>query len=385
MANVHEGLKDVAVAETTICFIDGEIGKLLYRGYDIQSLAENASFEEVTYLLWHDALPKRHELEAFTTQLANERAVDPRVYDLVRALPRTTDPMDALRTLVSFLASFDPEVGDHSREANLRKAARLTAKIPTLVAAFHRHRDGKNIIEPRKENSLAANFLYMMQGTQPDPYVARTLDTSLVLHADHGFNASTFAARVTCATLSDMYAGVVSAIGTLKGPLHGGANFAVLEMLKEIGSPERAREYVLSVLEGKRNAPGMPPKRIAGFGHRVYKAMDPRANVLRKMSRTLGERAGDLRWIEISEEIERTMRDAGMLEKGVYPNVDFFSASAYYTMGLDVSVFTPLFAIARTAGWTAHIIEQHDNNRLIRPVEIYTGKKDLPYVPLNER
>jgi citrate synthase len=385
MANVQEGLKDVPVAETTICFIDGEIGKLLYRGYNIEQLAENASFEEVAYLLWHGSLPKRHELDALNTQLASERAVEPRVYDLVRALPRTTDPMDALRTLVSFLASFDPEVDDNSKEANLRKAVRLTAKVPTLVAAFHRHRQNQSIIEPRKENSLAGNFLYMLLGDQPDAYVARTLDTSLVLHADHGFNASTFSARVTCATLSDMYAGVVAAIGTLKGPLHGGANFAVLEMLKDIGNQDHVRPYIQSVLEGHRNAPGLPPKRVAGFGHRVYKAMDPRAKVLRKMSRTLGERAGDLRWIEISEEIERVMDDAGMFDKGVFPNVDFFSASAYYTMGMDIAVFTPIFAISRTAGWTAHIIEQHENNRLIRPVEIYTGPKDLPFVPLDER
>lgn len=385
MANVQEGLKDVVAAETKICFIDGEIGKLLYRGYNIEELAENASFEEVAYLLWHGSLPKRHELEAFQTQLANERAVPSHVYDLLCALPRTADPMDALRTAVSFLASLDPEMGDNSKEANLRKAVRLTAKVPTLVAAFHRHRQNQDLLEPRKENSLAGNFLYMLFGVQPDAYVAKTLDTCLVLHADHGFNASTFAARVTAATLSDMYAAVVSAIGALKGPLHGGANFVVLEMLKDIGNVDHVRPYIHSVLEGQRNVPGMPPKRIAGFGHRVYKAMDPRAKVLRKMSRTLAERAGDFRWIEISEEVERVMEDIGMTAKGVYPNVDFFSASAYYTMGMDVSLFTPLFAISRTAGWTAHIIEQHENNRLIRPIELYTGPKDLSFVPLHER
>ncbi|MBM3215699.1 citrate synthase [Candidatus Poribacteria bacterium] len=385
MAAVQEGLKDVAVAETKVCFIDGEIGKLLYRGYNIQDLATQASFEEVAYLLWQGVFPTRAQLSDLNEQFVAERAIDARVLDTIRALPRSADPMDALRTAVSFQSAFDPELGDNSHDANMRKAVRLTAKFPTMIAAFHRHHLGLDPIAPLSEDSLAGNFLYMVSGKRPDPYVARTLDTSLVLHADHGFNASTFTARVTCATLSDMYAGVVAGIGALKGPLHGGANFAVLEMLKDIGSAARAKDYINEVLAGRRNAPTLPPKRVAGFGHRVYKAHDPRANVLKGMSRTLGERAGDLRWIEISEAVEQAMDNAGMSDKGVYANVDFYSASSYYTMGLDISLFTPIFAMARITGWTAHIMEQHDNNKLIRPIEIYVGEMDLPYVPIDKR
>jgi citrate synthase len=385
MASVIEGLRNVAVAETSVCHIDGTVGKLFYRGYSIEDLAEYGTFEEVAYLLWRASLPTNAQLESLRQEFLRERTVDKRVLDMLRALPRTTMPMDALRTLVSFLSAFDLEVADNSEDANLRKAIRLAAKAPTLIAGFYRHAHGEDPIPPLPDGSLAENFLYMLTGEPPDSFVARTMDICLILHAEHGFNASTFAARVTTSTRSDMYASVVSAIGTLKGPDHGGANEIVIEMLQEIGSADHVPTYIERVLSKRHTVPGMRPGYVPGFGHRVYKAWDPRAKVLRGMSAMLGERAKNTRWIEISDGVVRAMEEAGMFEKGVYPNVDFFSASTYFTMGFDTSLNTPIFALARIAGWTAHIIEQFGDNRLIRPTAVYVGPLDLKYVPLDER
>ena len=293
--------------------------------------------------------------------------------------------MDALRTLVSLLASYDDEMDDNSAEANFRKSIKLTAKIPTLLAAAHRAQRGLEPIRPQTTGSIASNFLYMLSGEEPDDFVARTLDTALILHAEHGMNASTFSGRVTCATLADLYAGVTSAIGTLKGPLHGGANALVLEMLGEIGEPGKAADFVANVLSGNHTVGSLAAKRIPGLGHRVYKALDPRATVLRGMSRTLGDRAGDLHWIDLSEAVVEACEAAGLSQKAVYPNVDFFSASTYQTMGIDTSLFTPVFAMARITGWTAHIMEQHAQNRLIRPHAVYVGERGRVTKPISER
>ncbi|MEO2006412.1 MAG: citrate/2-methylcitrate synthase [Candidatus Poribacteria bacterium] len=385
MANVTQGLERIAVAESRICSIDGVAGELIYQGYDIQDLALNTTFEEVAYLLWRGNLPTAGELADLNGQFQDERDVDDAIYTLAKALPKSIVLMDALRTLVSLLASYDDEMADNTADANLRKSVRLTAKIPTLLAAVHRAKRGLGPIRPERAGSLASNFLYMLSGSAPDEFVAKTLDTALVLHAEHGMNASTFSGRVTVATLADLYAGVTSAIGTLKGPLHGGANALVLEMLDEIGEPDQAAPYVKRVLAGEHTVGSLAPKRIPGLGHRVYKALDPRATVLRGMSRTLGERAGDLHWIDLSEAVVVACEDAGLSEKAVHPNVDFFSASTYRTMGVDTSLFTPVFAMARITGWTAHIMEQHANNRLIRPHAVYVGERDRVVKPIADR
>ncbi|GIX07235.1 MAG: citrate synthase [Candidatus Poribacteria bacterium] len=384
-AATTDGMAGVVVANSEICYIDGEAGKLVYRGYSIEDLAEHSTFEEVAYLLWKGRLPLKEELDELNAMFSEERKVPNAVYQVLYHLPPLTIPMDALRTLVSYLAGADPEVDDNSPEANFRKAVRLTAKIPTLIAAFHRHQNDEEPIRPRKEGSLAENFLYMLTGQIPDPLVSRTIDVSLILHAEHGMNASTFAGRVASSTLADMHSAVVAAISTLKGPLHGGANALVLRMLREIGSPENAEAYVRRVLEGEYTIPGLPPKRIPGFGHRVYKAWDPRALILRDLSRKMGEKIGDTRWIDISEAVIAAAEKAGLFEKGVYPNVDFFSASTYYTCGIRGRLFTPVFAAARIVGWTAHIMEQHADNKLIRPRANYVGPQDLKWVPVEQR
>ncbi|MDA1192709.1 MAG: citrate synthase [Candidatus Poribacteria bacterium] len=385
MPTVAGGLEGVVFTETGVCFIDGTVGHLLYRGYDIQDVAEHLSFEEVAYLLWLGKLPNRQELETLHGQFAAERDIPSIAYDVIDALPPNTVPMDGLRTVVSFLSGTDPELDDNSADANYRKAVRLTAKAPTIMAAVHRRHFGLDPVIPQPTGSLAYNFLYMLSGQEPDEFVAQTLDVALTLHAEHGMNASTFAGRVTVATLADMYAGVTSAIGALKGPLHGGANAVVLKMLQEIGDPDHARDYVNNVISGDYVVPGMAPRRVPGFGHRVYKAFDPRAIVLRGMSKKLGERAGDSRWVDISNAVVEACAAAGLNEKGIYPNVDFFSASSYYTMGIPESLFTPVFAIARMTGWTAHIIEQQSDNRLIRPRADYIGEKGLKVVPIDQR
>ncbi|PZN09058.1 citrate synthase [Thermaerobacter composti] len=367
------GLEDVVAGTSEICFIDGKEGRLLYRGYDVRDLAEHATFEEVVYLLWHGRLPNRAELDAFVQQLRSQQALPGQVLELIRHIPPATHPMAALRTAVSFLGTLDPEQDDQSREANLRRATRLVAQFPTLVAAIERVRQGKEPVAPRRDLSLAANFLYMLRGEEPSPLHAEVMNVALVLHADHELNASTFAARVVAATLSDMYSAITAALGALKGPLHGGANEQVMRTLLEIGSPERAEAWVKQALAQRR--------RIMGFGHRVYKTEDPRATILRRLSRKVAEAAGELRWFEISQAVERAVA----AEKGLHPNVDFYSASTYYVMGIPFELYTPIFAVSRISGWTAHVLEQYANNRLIRPRAEYTGPTHRPWVPLERR
>ena len=369
----NSGLEDVVVSTSDICFIDGNQGRLLYRGYDIHDLAAHASFEETVCLLWYAKLPSRREFDRFTKDLVTQRRLPPKVLTLLKGFPRKADPMDVVRTGVSALGMHDPETGDGSREANLRKALRIQAQVPTLVAAWARIRKGKAPVAPDPKLGLAANFLYMLFGKKPTPLAAKAMDTAFMLHADHELNASTFAARVTVATLSDIYSGVVSGIGALKGPLHGGANVGVIRMLLEIGEVDRAEAWVKSALAQK--------KRIMGFGHRVYHTEDPRATHLRRLSEALGREMGQLKWYEMSRVIERVVKE----QKGLNPNVDFYSASAYYVMGIDPELYTPIFVASRVSGWTAHVLEQQGNNRLIRPRAEYTGPQQATYVPMKDR
>ena len=373
-----KGLEGVVVSDTGLSRIYGEEGRLLYRGYEIDDLAANVSFEEVCHLLWFGTLPTRSQLKELHEQFSAEAAVHPEVLGLLAQLPPSTHPMASLRTAASALASFDPDADDMSQEANYRKAIRLTAKMPTLTAAIERLRKGKEPLAPRSDLGLAANFLYMLTGEEPAELDARIMDVAFTLHAEHGMNASTFAARVTVATLSDMHSGVVSAIGTLKGPLHGGANEQVMKMLKKIGEPDNAETWVREALDRK--------ERIMGFGHRVYKALDPRAPILKKLAEREGGSGNSTKWLEISERIQKVMKEE-MDKRGkkIYPNVDFFSASVYYTLGIPEDLFTNIFACARTAGWTAHIIEQYQDNRLIRPKAQYVGPEGLKVVPIDER
>jgi citrate synthase len=373
MPTTKAGLEDVTAANSAICDIIGPEGKLTYRGIDIHDLARNSSFEETTYLLWFGSLPTREALRRFGTELASHRELPTQVLTLMKDFPRNATPMDALRTAISALAFYDPQAHDSSREANVAKAMRVTAQMATIVAAYEQIRRGREPVEPDKAGSHAENFLRMLFGAEPDPLFVRAMDLALILHADHELNASTFAARVTAATLADMYSAIVSAIGALAGPLHGGANEQVMKMLQTIGEPSRAEAYVSEKLEAHQ--------KISGFGHRVYKAEDPRATHLRQMSRELGEHIGNLRWYEISRKLE----EAVMQRKHLYANVDFYSASCYFTMGIPIDMFTPVFAVSRVAGWTAHVLEQYGDNRLIRPRAEYVGEKDVAYVPIDRR
>ena len=367
------GLEDVVIATSEICFIDGQQGRLLYRGYDIDDLAARSTFEEVIYLLWYGALPSKKELAAHIKTLARARRLPPRLTALLKELPRRTIPMEVLRTGVSALAAFDPDERDNSREATLRKATRLAAQMPTLMAAWERLRRGKPPLAPQPRLSLAANFLYMLSGKKPSPLAAKTFDVALILHADHEFNASTFAARVTAATLSDLHSAVTAAIGALKGPLHGGANEQVMGMVEQIRQPTRAEAWVRKALADK--------VRIPGFGHRVYRVEDPRAKHLRRLATELGRQAGDTRAVETLDTVARVVT----AEKRIYPNVDLYSGAAYQTMGIAKDQFTPIFAISRIAGWAAHVLEQHAHNRLIRPRAEYTGPTSATYVPIDQR
>ena len=367
------GLEDVIAATSAICDIIGPQGKLTYRGIDIHDLARNSSFEETTYLLWFGSLPTKEALHQFSAELASHRALPTEVLTLMKDFPRNATPMDALRTALSALAFYDPQAHDSSREANVAKALRVTAQIATIVAAYEQIRRGREPIEPDRAGSHAENFLRMLFGAEPDALFVRAMDLALILHADHELNASTFAARVTAATLADMYAAIVAAIGALSGPLHGGANEQVMKMLQKIGEPSRAEAFVREKLETHQKVPG--------FGHRVYRTEDPRATHLREMSRELGEHIGNLRWYEISRKVE----EAVMQQKHLYANVDFYSASCYFTMGIPIDMFTPVFAVSRMAGWTAHVLEQYGDNRLIRPRAEYVGETDVPYVPLDRR
>jgi len=374
-----KGLEDVIAGESSICDVDGKNGKLIYRGYDIHDLAENTTFEEVVYLLWNGGLPTISQLNALQADLDAARVLPEAALDLLRRFPKTATAMDALRTATSLLALYDPDEADESMEANKRKALRLTAQMGTLVAALDRLRKGEEPVAPKPGLSTAGNFLYQLTGTEPGATETHALDVALVLHADHELNASTFAARVTVATLTDMYSAVTSAVGTLAGPLHGGANVNVMHLLEQIGTPDRAEEIVTQMLaEGKK---------IPGIGHRVYRALDPRAVSLREMSRQLAESSGDAKWYEISEKVQEAA-DKALAAKGkttLKANVDFFSASVYHMLGIPDDLFTPVFAISRVAGWTAHILEQLGDNRLIRPRAIYTGPRDLTVKPIRER
>ncbi len=359
------GLEDVVAASSAICYLDGDRGVLAYYGYDIHDLARGASFEEVCYLLWHGRLPNRAELGDLQSQLAAARPLPDSVLRLMKQLP-AVDGMDALRTLTSALGHYDPDAADNSQPANFRKAIRLTGQIASLVATYGRLQAGAGPIQPDPALGHAANFLYMLTGNRPNALSTRAFDVALVLHADHELNASTFAARVAAATLTDLHSSIVAAIGALKGPLHGGANADVMRLLIEIGpdaGPDRIDEAIRSRLARK--------VKIPGFGHRVYRTEDPRATHLRRMSKELGERAGNTRWFEMSQRIEQIVKS----EKKLNANVDFYSASTYYTLGIPIDLFTPIFAVSRISGWTAHCLEQYANNRLIRPRTDYIGPK----------
>jgi len=370
---VNQGLEGVVAAQTAICFIDGLQGRMLYRGHDIHDLAAHSNFEETAYLLWQGDLPGPDQLAELSEQLIASRTLPAAVLDLLRSFPRRTAPMDVLRSAVSFLSAYDPDAANHTREANLRKAIRLTAQFASVTAAWHRISRGSDPIAPNPSLGHAANFLYMLNGTIPDTEHAKAFDIALILHADHELNASTFAARVTAATLSDMHSAVTSAVGTLKGPLHGGANKDVMDMLGEIGEISLAADYVREKLAAR--------EKIPGFGHRVYKTEDPRATHLRRLSEELGRKAGDLKWYEMSRVIEQTMMEL----KGIACNVDFYSGSVYASMGIPAGLFTPVFASSRITGWTAHLLEQYADNRIIRPVGEYTGPTEARYIPMENR
>ena len=373
-ANVAKaGLEGIVAAQSSISDVNGEEGKLIYGGYDIHDLAQHATFEEVIYLLWNGKLPTSAELAALKSQLNVEAGLPAETIELIRTLPKTANPMDMLRTVVSALGIADPDGADNSIEANERKAVRLTAKFPIIVTTFQRVRNGQQPVHPRSDLSIAGNFLYTLTGEAADEIATRTMDVAFILHADHELNASTFAARVTAATLSDMYSAIVSAIGTLKGPLHGGANEGVIKNLLEIGSVDAVEAWVKDAFAKK--------KKIMGFGHRVYRTVDPRATHLVEMSRKLGERTGETKWYEMSRKMEEVVGR----EKHLNANVDFYSASTYYALGIPTDLFTPIFACSRISGWTAHVLEQYRNNRLIRPRAEYIGPRGLKYVPIEER
>ena len=370
---IKAGLEDVVISTSEICFIDGREGRLVYRGYDIDDLVAHSTFEEVIYLLWHGALPTRKELDAHVKALAGVRRLPARLIAILKDLPRKTVPMEVLRTGVSALSAFDPDERDNSRDATLRKAVRLAAQMPTLVAAWERIRRGKEPVAPNRRLSLGANFLYMLSGKKPTDLAAKTFDVALILHADHEFNASTFAARVTAATLSDLHSAVTSAIGALKGPLHGGANEQVMLMVNQIKEPARAEAWIRKSLADKA--------RIMGFGHRVYRVEDPRAKHLRRLAAELGRQVGDTSYVEILDTVARAVT----AEKHIYPNVDLYSGAAYASMGISADQFTPIFALSRIAGWAAHVLEQHAHNRLIRPRAEYTGPTHATYIPIDRR
>ena len=375
-AEYREGLEGVVAALSMISSIDGENGILLYRGIPIEQLAEHSTFEETSYFLLYGSLPQRQELVEFENKLQSRRQLQPALLELIRTFPPAANAMDLLRTSVSALGLYDSDPANNTAEKNLDRAIDLIAAFPTIVAAIQRRQSGKDFVAPRPDLNHAANFLYMVNGEAPTEYAARVLDVALILHADHGFNASTFTSRVVISSLSDMYAAITAAVGSLKGPLHGGANSEVMTTLLKIGSIEKVEAYVLERLKNKQ--------KVMGFGHRVYHTYDPRARLLSQYSQKLAQLTGNAKWFDMSKKVEEIMvREVG--EKGIYPNVDFYSATVYYYMGLDQDLFTPIFAVSRIAGWTAHVLEQLQNNRLFRPRAIYPGEKNVPYVPIEQR
>lgn len=372
-AEYSPGLEGVIAGTTTLSHVNPERNSLMYRGYDIRDLVHSATFEEVAFLLIQGHLPNTAEYDAFCAQLKQERDIPAAIVDALKAFPPNSNPMDMLRAGTALLALHDPDKNDNGHEANVRKAIRLVAKFPALITYSYRLNRGQDIVKPDNNLNHGENFLYMLLGQKPDAYIAEVFDKTLICYADHGFNASTFASRVTVSTLSDIYSGAVTAIGTLKGPLHGGANEEAMKMLMEISSPETAEAWVLDALATK--------KKIMGFGHREYKTGDPRAAILTEMAPEVSERLGDTQWYHIARVVEATMRR----EKNIVPNVDFPTAYLYYLMGLPIEIYTPIFALARIAGWTSHMIEQLDNNRLIRPKALYEGPQHVEFVARAQR
>ncbi len=379
---LKEGLEGVVVAESELSYIDGDIGKLVYRGHAIEELAENATYEEVLYLLWHGSLPTAAALEEFTATMAAERAVDDAVLEALAELAAADEaPMAALRSAVSMLSASDAEsaADPTDQDATLRKGRRITAKIPTLLAAYQRLRDGAEPITPREDLSHAGNFLYMLTGEAPDDVAEETLDMALTLHADHGLNASTFTSMTIASTLADVYAAVSAGVGALSGSLHGGANQDVMETLIEVEESDKGSvEWAKDALDAGRKIPG--------FGHRVYNVKDPRAVILEQKSRELGDASGEKKWYDHANDIETYLvEEENFAEKGLAPNVDFYSGTVYYQLGIPVDMFTPIFAMSRVGGWVAHVLEQVEDNRIMRPRAKYTGQKDADWVPIDER
>jgi citrate synthase len=367
------GLRGVVAAQSAIGDVNGEQGILIYQGYNIHDLAEQSTFEEVVYLLWNGRLPKRNDLEDLKSRFRENYEIPTEVIEMMRTFPKDAEPMDVLRTAVSALDFYDKAGHGTDRETAINTAIKLTGQIGTIVAAWERIRNGNAPVTPDKNLSIAENFLYMMRGEQADADEARIFDISLILHADHELNASTFTTRVIAGTLADMYGAVTGGIAALAGPLHGGANTNVMKMLIEIGDIDKIESWLDEALAAK--------KKIMGIGHAVYKTEDPRATWLRKFSRQMGEKKGEMKWFEMSQKIERLMNE----RKGMFPNVDFYSASTYYLMGIPLDQYTPIFAISRISGWTGHILEQYGNNKLIRPRAEYIGERDLKYTPIDER
>jgi citrate synthase len=370
---VATGLRGVVAASSSIGDVNGEKGELIYQGLSIHDLATKSTFEEVVFLVWNGRLPKRAELDELRKNLAASYELPTPILALIKEFPADADPMDSLRTAVSALSFYDKDSRDLSRENSIKVSTRLTARLPTIVAAIDRARNGRDPIKPKPDLNIATNFLYMLKGGAPDEADARVFDATLILQADHELNASTFTARVVAGTLASMYSAVTAALGALSGPLHGGANTNVMKMLLEIGSVDRAESYVKDALAKK--------KKIMGFGHPVYRTEDPRATHLRRFSKEMGQRKGDTRWYDITAKVEEVLKR----EKGLLPNVDCYSASTYYMMGIPLDLYTPIFAISRISGWTAHILEQYADNKLIRPRAEYIGPRNVPYVPIDER
>ncbi len=367
------GLRGVVAAQSKIGDVDGENGVLIYQGYDIHDLATNSTFEEVVFLLWNSRLPKKDELDALENDLRAHYDVPAEVITMMKTFPKEADPMDVLRTTVSSLDFYDKDGHGTDAENAMRTAIKLTAQLPTLVAAWEQIRNGKEPIAPKKDLNIATNFLYMMKGEMPDEDEAHIFDVCLILHADHELNASTFTTRVVSGTLADVYGAVTAGIAALAGPLHGGANTNVMKMLLEIDDPGKVDGWLDEALAAKR--------KIMGIGHAVYKTEDPRATWLRKYSQHMGEKKGQMKWFEMSQKIEKLMHE----KKGMFPNVDFYSASTYYLMGIPLDQYTPIFAVSRISGWTGHILEQYANNKLIRPRAEYIGARDQKYVPISDR
>ena len=377
---IGKGLEGIYIADTTLCKIDGANGKLWYRGYPIEVLAEKSSYEEVAFLLLYGHLPKKDELHVFNQRLISEREVPESIEEIIKSFTGRTHPNDVLRTCVSAISAYDSDMADRGSDANLERAIKLTAKMPTIVAMIGRYRQGKSFIKPSRTLSHSSNFLYMLTGVEPDKESAKLIDLMFILHAEHGSNASTFSTLVTGSTLADVYSAVVAGISTLRGPLHGGADEAALNMMRAIGEPDNTETYIEDALAGKQ--------RIMGFGHRVYKAYDPRAKIVYNYLKSFMQKTTDPKiekLLEIAIRAEKLMEEKLSKTKGIWPNIDFFSGPLYTAMGIPSELFTPVFACSRVVGWTAHLFEYWQNNRLFRPLDHYVGQLDIKYVPIDQR